>query len=108
MFCTKIDIKWDILYLGGIMFLVNKYYDVKYGRIVASALNYNGAIYKGKTHADCFKQEPIGVLKCAEQGFITSNNVFVNREKALKIAKHYKQIKHKHPPHNQLMSEDLL
>ena len=90
------------------MFLLNKYYDKKYGRIIASALRNANKVYKGKTHADCFVQEPKGVLKCAEQGFLTDNGVFVDRKQALKIAKHYKQIKKKHPPKNILMSEDLI
>lgn len=90
------------------MFLLNKYYDKKYGRIIASALRNTDKVYKGKTHADCFVQEPKGVLKCAEQGFLTDNGVFVDRKQALKIAKHYKQIKKKHPPKNILMSEDLI
>ena len=90
------------------MFLRNKYYDKRYGKIIASALRKDNRIYTGKTHADCFIQEPLGVLRNAEQGFLTDNNVFVNRVMALKIAKHYKQIKHKHTPYNQLLSEDLL
>lgn len=90
------------------MFLFNRYYDKKYGRIVASALRSKDKIYKGKTHADCFVQEPIGVLKVAEQGFITDNGTFVNRKLALRIAKHYKQIYIKHEPKNELLSEDLI
>lgn len=90
------------------MFIFNGYYDRKYGRIVASALRLNDKLYKGKTHAECFVQEPKGVLRLAEQGFITDNGIFVDRKQALKIAKHYKQIKKKHPPKNILMSEDLI
>lgn len=89
------------------MFLLNKYYDKKYGKIIASALRKGDVVYTGRTHADCFIQKPLGVLRNSEQGFMTDNNVFVDRKLALKIAKHYKQIKHKHPPYDQLLSEDL-
>ena len=88
--------------------MFNKYYDTKYGRIIASALRKENKVYTGRTHADCFIQEEKGVLKNAEQGFITDSGVFVDRVQALKIAKHYKQIKYKHPPYNELLSEDLL
>lgn len=90
------------------MSLVDKYYDYFYGKIVSAALRNNNKIYKGKTHAQCFLAEPYGVLRCAEQGFVTEKGIFVSRRKALKIAKHYNQIKYKHPPMNQLLSEDIL
>ena len=87
---------------------INKYYDKKYGKIVASAVKKDGVLYTGVTHADCLKQAPMGTLRDAEQGFITDKNVFVNRKIALRIAKHYKQVIKKHPPYNELMSEDML
>lgn len=90
------------------MFITNYIYDKKYGKIVASALRKGGKVYIGKTHADCFIQEPRGVLRDAEQGFVTETTKFVNRKLALKIAKHYKQIKIKHSPKDILMSEDLI
>ena len=90
------------------MWVKNLYYNKKYGKIVCAALNKNGKIYKGKTHANCFIQEPKGVLVNAEQGFVTSNGKFVNRKVALRIAKHYNQINHKHFPEDMLFSEDLL
>lgn len=90
------------------MFLFDIYYDKRFGKIVASALKHNNKLYIGKNHAECFIQEPKGVLRGAEQGFITENNIFVGRKKALKIARHYNQIKHKHFPQNELFSEDLL
>lgn len=90
------------------MFLFNNYYDKRYGRIVASAIRKGNKIYKGKTHSDCLVQRPIGELRFAEQGFITDNGTFVNRKLALKIAKHYKQIYIKHPPKDELLSEDLI
>lgn len=90
------------------MFIINFIYDKKYGRIVESALRNGYTIYTGKTHADCFIQEPRGVLRNAEQGFITARGKFVDRKIGLKIAKHYKQINHKHSPKDELMSEDLI
>lgn len=78
------------------------------GRIIASALRRGSRLYYGKTHAECLQQEPMGVLRSAEQGFITETYTFVNRRKALKIAEHYKQIKVKHYPKDELLSEDLL
>ena len=48
----------------------------------------------------------MGVLRGAEQGFITETYTFVDRKLALKIAKHYNQIKHKHPPKDELLSEE--
>lgn len=90
------------------MKLLDKYYDYFYGKIETAALRNNHKIYRGKNHAQCFLAEPYGVLRYAEQGFITEKGVFVNRRKAYKIAKHYNQIKFKHPPLKQLLSEDLL
>lgn len=89
------------------MFL-NWYYDKKYGKIIASAIRKGDVVYIGSTHADCLKQAPLGALRNAEQGFLTDTRLFVNRKKALKIAKHYKQIVKKHPPYNELMSEDMI
>lgn len=90
------------------MIFSNFIYNRKYGKIIASALRNGHKVYIGKTHADCFTQERVGVLRNAEQGFITANYKFVDRKTALKIAKHYKQIKHKHPPKDILMSEDII
>jgi hypothetical protein len=84
------------------------YYDYFYGKIETAALRNERKIYKGKNHAQCFLAEPYGVLRCAEQGFVTEKGVFVGRRKAYRIAKHYNQIKHKHPPLNKLLSEDLI
>lgn len=79
----------------------------KLGPIKMAALRYVDKIYVGKTHAHCFIQEPKGVLRNAEQGFITKNNIFVDRKTGLEIAQYYKQINIKHPPLDELMSEDL-
>lgn len=80
----------------------------KYGPIKQAALKKNDKIYEGKNHAACFIQEPKGILCDAEQGFITVNNVFVDRVTALKIALYFNQIIHKHPPEDMLFSEDIL
>ena len=90
------------------MDLLDCYYAHKYGKVVQAALRKNNEIYVGKTNSDCFKQRPIGELRGAEQGFITEKDYFVNRKIALRIARHYKQFKYKHPPFDELMSEDLL
>ena len=80
----------------------------QYGRIVAAALRCGSRIYIGKNHAECFRLETMGTLRGAEQGFLTETGVFIDRKLALKIAKHYKQIKFKHPPEDELFSEDLI
>lgn len=41
------------------------------------------------------------------QGFVTSHGRFVDREEGLKIAQAASQIKHKHPSHRELYSEDM-
>lgn len=79
-----------------------------YGPIKCAALRNNNRIYEGKTHAECFLQEPKGILRNAEQGFITENNLFVDRKFGLMIAKYFNQIKIKHIPTDVLLSEDLL
>lgn len=46
-------------------------------------------------------------FKYAEQGFLTSDCRFVNREEALKIAQKYNQINIKHGLSTELYSEDI-
>ena len=89
------------------MFFKNLYYDLRYGKIIASALKHSDLIYVGKRHSDCFIQKEKGILRNAEQGFYTEKRKFVDRKLALKIAKHYNQIIKKHPPYDQLLSEDI-
>ena len=84
------------------------YYNLIYGKIEYSALKHNGKVYTGRNHAECFLQEPKGVLRNAEQGFVTTKGRFVERKKALKIAKFYNQVKHKHCPEDRLLSEDMI
>ena len=80
----------------------------KYGRIVCAALLKDNSIYMGREgHHVIFPMEPIGVLRCAEQGFVTENGYFVDRITALGIAEYYGQIEHKYNPQDRLVSEDL-
>ena len=80
----------------------------KYGRIICAALLHNNCIYMSKKgHYAIFPMEPIGVLRNAEQGFVTENGYFVNRELGLFIAEYFNQIDVKHPPEYLLLSEDL-
>lgn len=79
-----------------------------YGRVVCAALLHNDCIYMGREgHHVMFPMEPIGVLRCAKQGFVTEFGYFVDRVTGLVIAEYYDQIWHKHTPKDQLMSEDL-
>ena len=79
-----------------------------YGRIVCAALFYNDCIYMGRDgHHVIFSMEPLGVLRCASQGFVTENGYFVDRDVGLYIAKYFNQINFKYNPKNELLSEDL-
>lgn len=79
-----------------------------YGRIVCAALFHNNCIYMGREgHHVIFPMEPIGVLRCAEQGFVTENGYFVDRVTALYIAEYFNQINSKYNPKDRLVSEDL-
>ena len=80
----------------------------KYGKIKCAALKLGDKVYIGKTHAHCFAQDKKGVLRNAEQGFLTENGFFVDRKLAVKIAEYFKQIRVKHPPEDELYSEDYL
>ena len=80
---------------------------MNYKPIKCAALRKGNKIYIGKCHADCFIQESKGILRDAEQGFITEDNVFVSRKLALQIANYYNQIICKHSPEDELFSEDL-
>ena len=79
----------------------------KYGRIVCAALLNNDCIYMGREgHYIIFPMEPIGVLRCATQGFVTENGYFVERELGLQIATYYDQIEYKYNPLNQVVDID--
>ena len=80
----------------------------EYGRIVCAALLHKEAIYMAKEgHYAIFTMEEKGVLRNAIQGFVTENGYFVDRTLGLMIANYYNQIQEKHPPEDQLLSEDL-
>ena len=79
-----------------------------YGRIVCAALLHNNCIYMGKEgHHVIFPMEPLGVLRCAVQGFVTEYGDFVDRETGLYIARYFDQINIKYYPKDRLVSEDL-
>ena len=84
--------------------------------ILCAAINYHGTIISGFRHADCYSllksllpqisEEP----ERKDQGFLTSQNRFVDRKEAFQIAKEQKQIIHHlfdDVDDNLLTSEDL-
>jgi hypothetical protein len=75
---------------------------------LAALRTSEGKIYTGKRHAHIFPQEPKGVLRCAEQGFITDDGIFVDRVTALRIAIENNQIIKKHGDPEILYSEDVI
>ena len=80
----------------------------QYGKVVCAALLHNNCIYMStKGHHAIFPMEPIGVLRKAQQGFVTEKGFFVDRNIGLLIAEHYHQIESKYPPTDRLVSEDL-
>ena len=69
-------------------------------------------IITGKNHGTIFQLLSKWGLKRNSrineiQGFITTNDRFVNRYEALKIAENNNQIIHKYNPKDELLSEDL-
>jgi len=60
-----------------------------------------------KGHHVIFPMEPLGVLRCAKQGFVTEYGYFVDRETGLLIAEYFNQIDNKFNNKNKLLSEDL-
>jgi hypothetical protein len=67
--------------------------------ILCAAIDYNGTIISGHRHSDCYSilQKLVSnpVLPPREkQGFLTSENRFVNRGETWKIAKENNQIKY--------------
>ena len=83
--------------------------------IYAAILTKTNHIFWGLRHSDCIKDaNKINKLarleiQQAKQGFLDNNYTFVDRTKALEIAKKAGQLKGrlKHNPKDQLMSEDL-
>ena len=76
--------------------------------IVAVAMkDKEGKIYVSRNaHVELMVMFP-DEFKYAEQGFLTSECEFVNREEALVIAKKYNQIITKHGLDTELYSEDI-
>jgi hypothetical protein len=72
--------------------------------IKAAAILHNGIIYKGKRHREIIEQNKQANLKEGQEGFVTKNGMFVDREQAAKIALSAGQIKR---PKKKLISEDL-
>lgn len=77
-------------------------------KIKHSAIMKDGIIYIGNRHHDCFRvMHECGVSKeDSIQGFVDENGMFHNRKQALTIAEYHDQIKKKHYPLDELMSED--
>jgi hypothetical protein len=82
-------------------------------KIKSAAIIYKGTIYQGNSHCEiglkmlkdkvCKKPYPAGDA----QGFVTDTGEFVDRAKALIIAKENNQIIQKNGNQNILFSEDL-
>jgi len=70
--------------------------------ILCASIDYNGIIISGHRHGDCYETLKALVGEIDEsklptrdkQGFLTSNNRYVNREEAWVIAKENNQIVH--------------
>jgi hypothetical protein len=71
--------------------------------ILCAAIDYNGIIIAGKRHSDCYAtlkllstefNKKIELPPREKQGFLTSQNRFVDRKEAWKIAKENNQIKY--------------
>lgn len=71
----------------------------------------DGFVICGRRHHDCLATLmdcfPEHKGKDAIQGFISSDNRFLNRKEALVVAMKARQIHAKHPPYDMLVSEDL-
>ena len=75
--------------------------------IVAVAIKINDEIYVSRnSHSELLVMYP-DKFKYAEQGFLTSDCKFVDRNEALLIARKYNQIKNKWVDNDELYSEDI-
>ena len=75
--------------------------------IVAVAIKINDEIYVSRnSHSELLMMYP-DKFKYAEQGFLTSDCKFVDRNEALLIARKYNQIKMKIVDNDELYSEDI-
>ena len=73
--------------------------------IKQAAIRYNGVIFIGKRHRDIVANAPKHLdLKHGEEGFVTTQGLFLDREKAAMVALMCGQIKR---PKKKLISEDL-
>ena len=76
-------------------------------RIKCAAILKDGVVYEGKYHGAIFRDYGReGNLRDGVQGFVTECGKFVDRVEGLMIAEEAGQILHKHPPYDELMSED--
>jgi len=69
-----------------------------------AAILYQGVLYKGDRHRNIISNHKHIPLKNGEEGFITTSGLFLDREKAAKLAFTLGQIK---KPKKKLISEDL-
>ncbi len=53
----------------------------RYGKIKCASLRLGDKIYIGETHAHCFAQDKTGILRNAEQGFLTENGFLLIEKK---------------------------
>lgn len=76
-----------------------------------SAIKVGNIVYVGHRHHNCFAViHDCGVnhkIVPSVQGFVDEDGSFWDRKEALAIATHFNQIKEKHNPKDQLVSEDL-
>lgn len=84
------------------------------GRIVAAAVKYGDLIATvpapGRHHNIIWEwSNQTGLITRGqdEQGFITSNGIFVDRKTALRIANAFGQVREKHGNPDELYSEDM-
>ena len=86
--------------------LVDKLSPIKH-----AAIKINNIVYVGHRHHDCFRViHECGVnhkITDKISGFVDENGQFWNRKEALEIANHFGQVKKKHHPLYELLSEDI-
>lgn len=76
-------------------------------KIKLACVKYDGELYTGFDHGECFKKLPHDEkLHAMEEGFITDKGRFVNRKEAYSIASNAKQITYDRGVKN-LISEDI-
>lgn len=76
--------------------------------IVRAGVRYNNIVYDGFNHGECFKKLPTEAnMVNVEQGFITNDGEFVDREKAFTIARKAHQLEYDYGIQKTLISEDI-